>query len=414
MIEAVVAVTFIIYVIVSFAVWTRRLAREVAERRKTENELRASQQRLELAMQCGNLGYWDINLKQEKAIYSRRFEEMLGYEYLQMSQERKLYIDSIHKDDRDEVLNKFDECRLGKIKEFSYEYRIVTVQGDIRWMISRGAAVERDEEGVATRIVGVVADITKRKLDELNVMNARDDALEARLAADQANLILEEKVAERTRDLQLTQDITIQAMASLAETRDNETGLHIRRTQNYIKIIAELLAEHPRFCDYLDSSAIDILYKSAPLHDIGKVGIPDSILLKQGKLTSDEFEIMKKHAQYGYDALLRAEESVGYNHSISFLKTAGEIALSHHEKWDGSGYPQGLAGDDIPLSARLMAIADVYDALVSKRIYKKAFSHEEAVDIIRDERGTHFDPDVTDVFLANSYAFNEVAIKYAD
>ena len=208
------------------------------------------------------------------------------------------------------------------------------------------------------------------------------------------------------------QDVTILAMASLAETRDNETGNHIRRTQLYVHALAIALKTHPRFRDVLTPENIQLLYKSAPLHDIGKVGVPDSILRKPGKLTSEEFEEMKRHTFYGRDAILRAEQQLGSR--ASFLRFAREIALSHQEKWDGSGYPEGLVGDAIPVSARLMAVADVYDALVSKRIYKPAYSHAYALEIIEQGRGLHFDPDVVDAFLNIRNRVEEIATHYAD
>ena len=170
------------------------------------------------------------------------------------------------------------------------------------------------------------------------------------------NSFLEREVARRTCDLQAIQDVTIHAMASLAETRDNETGNHIRRTQHYVRVLAEALAGQPRFAAQLDAQRIDMMCKSAPLHDIGKVGIPDHILLKPGRLTAEEFEIMKTHTTLGRDAIDHAEAQLGM--PLEFLACAKEIAYSHQEKWDGSGYPQGLAGDAIPLSARLMALAD--------------------------------------------------------
>jgi putative two-component system response regulator len=223
---------------------------------------------------------------------------------------------------------------------------------------------------------------------------------------------LELEVAQRTAEISTIQDVTILAMASLAETRDNETGNHIRRTQLYVQALAVQLRDHPRFRDELTTENIQLLYKSAPLHDIGKVGVPDHILRKPGRLTPDEFEEMKRHTIYGRDAILRAEELLGSQ--ASFLRFAREIALSHQEKWDGSGYPEGLAGDAIPLSARLMAVADVYDALISKRVYKPAFPHDEAVRIITEGRGAHFDPDVVDAFLAIRHKVRAIAVKFAD
>ncbi len=218
-------------------------------------------------------------------------------------------------------------------------------------------------------------------------------------------------IRERTEEIQRTRDVTILSLASLAETRDNETGAHILRTQHYVLALAEQLSDHPRFRDTLDAETTQLLHKSAPLHDIGKVGIPDAILLKPGKLTDEEFEIMKGHAQLGGDAIRVAEKELGGN---SFLRFAREIAESHHEKWDGSGYPRGLRGDDIPLSGRLMALADVYDALISKRVYKPAFSHEKAKGILLEGKGQHFDPDVVEAFLAVEGRFQEIAAHYRD
>jgi len=226
------------------------------------------------------------------------------------------------------------------------------------------------------------------------------------------NAFLRSEVEARTRDVQVIQDVTIMAMASLAETRDNETGNHIRRTQHYVRALARKLKPHPRFRAALDNETIELLFKSAPLHDIGKVGIPDRILLKPGKLTVEEFEVMKTHTTLGRDAILAAEKLL--DTPSSFLRFAREIAHYHQEKWDGSGYPDGLAGDRIPISARLMALADVYDALISKRVYKPAFPHSKAVEIIREGRGSHFDPDVTDAFLAIADSFQAIAERFTD
>jgi putative two-component system response regulator len=225
------------------------------------------------------------------------------------------------------------------------------------------------------------------------------------------NRYLLAEVARRTEQVQIIQDVTIMAMASLAETRDNATGNHIRRTQHYVRALAEKLQTLPRYRSEFDDETILSLFKSAPLHDIGKVGIPDSILLKPGKLTAEEFEIMKKHTVLGRDTILAAEKLIGA--PSSFLRHAREIAMSHQEKWDGSGYPERLKGDAIPMSARLMALADVYDALISKRVYKPAWRHDAAVKLIREGRGTHFDPDITDAFLQIQDQFRAIAVRYA-
>lgn len=219
------------------------------------------------------------------------------------------------------------------------------------------------------------------------------------------------QIIERNMELSTTREVTILTLASLAEARDNETGAHILRTQRYVKALAVYLQKDSPYADELEDETIDLLYKSAPLHDIGKVGIPDAILLKPGKLTDDEFEIMKGHAQIGADALKVAEKHLGTN---SFLDIARTISLTHHEKWDGSGYPRGLRGTDIPLAGRLMAIADVYDALITKRVYKPAFDHAKAMAIIIDGKGKHFDPVIIDALLAIESQFIQIASEFSD
>ena len=226
------------------------------------------------------------------------------------------------------------------------------------------------------------------------------------------NSSLEQEVTKRIKEVTMIQDVTILAMTSLAETRDSDTGNHIRRTQNYIYALSRKLQTHPHFSDFLTDRNIDMLFKSAPLHDIGKVGIPDRILLKPGRFEPAEMEIMKTHAALGRDALENAEFMVGTK--VDFLTMAKEIAYSHHEKWDGSGYPQGLAGDAIPISARLMALADVYDALVSRRIYKEPMQHEKAIKIIEEGKGKHFDPDIVDAFLSIAIHIKSVAARFCD
>ncbi|ANH66392.1 HD-GYP domain-containing protein [Mitsuaria sp. 7] len=226
------------------------------------------------------------------------------------------------------------------------------------------------------------------------------------------NQYLEQEVERRTRQVVAIQDVTIQAMASLAETRDNETGNHIRRTQHYVRCLALALREHPRFREFLTEVHVEALFKSAPLHDIGKIGIPDRILLKPGRLTAEEFEVMKTHTTLGREAIEQAEQRLGT--SVEFLRFAKEIAYGHQEKWNGSGYPLGLAGDAIPISARLMAVADVYDALISRRVYKEPMPHAQAAAIIREGRGAHFDPDIVDAFDRCEAEFQDIAARFVD
>lgn len=249
---------------------------------------------------------------------------------------------------------------------------------------------------------------------------------DAKVRLEMANLILkngsskleamvQERTAQllyRTEEIETIKETTILALSSLAETRDNETGNHIRRTQNYMRSLGLRLRYHPRFKDFLSADNIELLYKLAPLHDIGKVGIPDHILLKPGKLTPEEFEVMKTHATLGGNAIAAAEDRI--NTKSVFLRIARQIAVGHHEKWDGGGYPFGLKGDDIPIPARLMAVADVYDALLSRRVYKAGMDHSEASAIIVAGRGKHFDPDIVDAFVAIQDEFIVIAEKYSD
>jgi adenylate cyclase len=218
------------------------------------------------------------------------------------------------------------------------------------------------------------------------------------------------EVRERTRKLALTQDAVIQSLAALAETRHHETGGHIQRTRHYMRALAMRLRDHPRFHHYLDDTAVDLLYRLAPLHDIGKVGVSDRTLLKPDALTPEEYEEMKRHTLCGSETIRHAKNLLGED---SFLRIADEIALTHHEWWDGTGYPKGLKGEEIPIPGRLMAVADSYDAIISPRSYKPARSHEEAVHDLRKHRGTHFDPDVLDAFLEAREEFRRIAERFA-
>jgi len=226
------------------------------------------------------------------------------------------------------------------------------------------------------------------------------------------NKVLEAEIAQRMEDNLIIQDVTIRALAHLAETRDPETGNHLLRTQSYIQILALQLQNHPRFQHFLTANNIQNMVKSAPLHDIGKVGIPDNILLKPGKLTADEWEVMKTHSYLGFRAIELAEQDA--ERPLEFLNIAKDISRYHHEKWDGSGYPDGLQGDAIPISARLMALADIFDALVSERAYKAAFPIEKVIETISQGRERFFDPDIVDAFLQRQNDFIAIAKRHAD
>lgn len=262
--------------------------------------------------------------------------------------------------------------------------------------------------------LGAVDYITK-PINPVVLMARVDTHLKLKQASDflrDNNSLLTAEVERRTAEISALQDVTVTAMASLAETRDNETGNHIRRTQRYMKVLAEELKTHPKFSSYLTDDQIQVLVRSAPLHDIGKVGIPDKILLKPGKLSDDEFEIMKTHTIIGRDAIAAAEAAMPFD--SAFLQCAREIALSHQEKWDGSGYPEGLSGENIPISARLMAVADVFDALISRRPYKEPMSSAQALAIVSQGSGTHFDPEIVNAFENVSTQVQTIALELAD
>ncbi|MDR1776577.1 MAG: response regulator [Desulfovibrio sp.] len=270
--------------------------------------------------------------------------------------------------------------------------------------------VTAQDEGVdeATGLSLGAQDYIKKPFIASLVRNRVDSAVELKLHRDHLN----ELVEERTRQLALTQEATIHAMANLAEWRDPETGAHIKRTQNYVRSLAQYMAKLPKFTAVMTPEFISMLYLSAPLHDVGKVAIPDAVLHKPGRLTEEEFEVMKEHTTRGRDMLTSTEEFLGEENS--FLTTAQEIAYCHHERWDGKGYPRKIQGEEIPVSARLMSVADVYDALRSKRVYKPPMSHEESAKLILDGRATQFDPDVTDAFEYLQPEFREIEERYAE
>ena len=301
------------------------------------------------------------------------------------------------------VMNGYEACRRLKENE---KLR------DIPVLFLTARSDEEDEKkgftlGAADYIVKPVSPpiLTARMKTHLALKRSRD-------ILESQNHFLDEEIQRRTKDVSIVQEASIMAMAALAETRDYETGCHLQRAKLYIKELAEYMSKTEKFKDVLTPGKIKMIVISSPLHDIGKIGIPDHILLKPGPLTDDEYEVMKKHTVLGRDAIMCAEKLIG--NMETFLTCAREIAYSHHEKWDGSGYPQRLSGEDIPLPARLMAVVDAYDALTSRRIYKEAITHEEAVSIIQADTGKHFDPDVVRAFLTLQEQFKYISERYMD
>jgi putative two-component system response regulator len=279
-------------------------------------------------------------------------------------------------------------------------------------------AIEDEQHGLALGAVDYIAKplrpaiVLARVHTHLELKRARDELKSAHDRLQLNNDKLEVEIGRRMAENLVIQNVTIRALARLAETRDLETGNHILRTQEYVDALARLASAHPRFAQELGEHSIAVIAKSAPLHDIGKVGIPDQVLLKPGKLTPEEWKIMKSHARMGADAISRAVADT--HEPVEFLAYATQIALRHHERWDGSGYPDGLAGEDIPLAARLMALADVFDALISRRVYKDALPFDQVHGIMAEQRGRHFDPDLLDIFLAGFDRFCDIARLHPD
>ena len=301
------------------------------------------------------------------------------------------------------VLDGYETCRILKSDEQLKDIPVIflTSKSDVA---DETKGFELGAEDFITKPVNPVILLTRVKT-HLELKRARD-------FLKSENIYLESEVTRRTKEIALIQEVSIMAMVSLAETRDSETGNHIQRTKLFVKELCDYLGKLPKFKETLSTKNIDLIVASAPLHDIGKVGIPDSILMKPGKFTQEEFEVMKAHTTLGRDAILKAEQLM--TQPDTFLRYPKEMVYSHHEKWDGSGYPLGLSYEAIPLSARIIALADVYDALTSKRVYKQPIPHAEAVNIIKSESGKHFDPEIVEAFIAINQIFPYISSKYID
>lgn len=279
--------------------------------------------------------------------------------------------------------------------------------------------LDEDEKADFLEYLKTQSDSFQDVLYKSIVQKAKDiDTLNEKLVSSNRELTrlkdsLEEKVEQRTRQIRMTQDVTIFSLARLAESRDNETGEHLDRIRHLSLALSKAVASKEKYSEIINKSFLYNIFHSSPLHDIGKVGISDTILLKPAKLTVDEFDIMKKHTLIGGKTLEDAEKQLlkKSKAEISFLSMGKAIAYYHHEKWDGSGYPFGLSEEKIPLVARIVAIVDVYDALVSKRVYKEAFSHKDSIEIIQGDRGKHFDPELVDIFLSIEDVFHRITQK---
>ncbi len=296
--------------------------------------------------------------------------------------------------------------------ESGHEAYEMICQGDVRivisdWQMPGMNGIELCQK-VRNRLLGdyvyfiLLTSLSGREFLVKGLKAGADDFLTKPIDPDELHVRL--RVAERVVQLG-NRELIVFSLAKLAESRDPETGVHLERMREYSRLLTRRLARIPKYSTQIDADFIRAIYLTSPLHDIGKVGIPDNILLKPGKLTTEEFEIMKQHAIIGCKTLDAAYAACP---SAEYLRLARDIACSHHEKYDGSGYPHGLIGEEIPLCARIVALADVYDALTTRRVYKEAYSHSVARGIIVDSSGTHFDPDVVAAFIDLEEDFQQV------
>jgi len=351
-------------------------------------ELLYSRSVLAEAQEIARLGRWDIYPAQGNIIWSQSMYTILDLDSSEPASS-DLFFSLVHPDDLQQVNEMFEEMLVSQ-KPWTARYRLLTGSGTTKWVHVRFYS-EYDSKGNPAHLYGTIQDVTELKIIE--------DELE------EYNQHLERLVEEKVEEISASQMATIYALVGLAESRDDDTGAHIERTASFCRLLAMKARSIPEYADAVNDTFIETIYKSSPLHDIGKVGISDSILLKPGKLTDEEFTIMKTHVQIGYDTLFKVVKQYNGN---EFLKMGAEIALYHHEKWNGSGYNKGLREQEIPLSARIMAISDVYDALRSKRVYKDAFSHEKSAKIIISSRGSHFDPSLVDLFIQHQEEFRSL------
>jgi response regulator RpfG family c-di-GMP phosphodiesterase len=340
------------------------------------------------AQEIALIGNWELNLSTKQLWWSDTMNRILETDP-SANLDLTFYFQKVYPDDKELVRQIYQDMQNG-MASAEYRYRLLLEGNRVKWVHIRFVA-SKDFRGNPARVHGTIQDITSAKVVEEKL--------------EEYNHHLEELVQKKVAEVSVSQMATIHALVKLSESRDDETGEHIVRTSQYCRLLAEKLWEMGGHQREIDRAFIDGITQASPLHDIGKVGIPDAVLLKPGRLTPEEFEIMKTHTTIGYQTLASIEKK---DTGSAFIKVGMEITLCHHEKWDGSGYPKGLKGEEIPISARIMALADVYDALRSKRVYKEGFTHENSLKIITQGRGDHFDPLLVDVFLENDSAFRDI------
>jgi PAS domain S-box-containing protein len=348
----------------------------INERNRALEALQESEEKYRTILENIEEGYYEIDFEGYFTFVNDSMSKILGVP--KMDLQFMNFWEFMDEDKAGLIYETFLECRRSgrPVKAFDCEFKI---EGATLF-IEASVSLRRDTKGLPIGYRGVLRDRTEKKKMEMDLLESYRKVHEARSA-------------------------TILGLAKLAEYRDEGTGTHLERIREYARILAVQLSQNPKFNDWVDQQYIDDIYQSSILHDIGKVGTPDALLLKPGGLTDEEFTIIKRHTIMGGNALKAIESQI---EGKSFLAMGKEIAYNHHEKWDGSGYPRGLKGEAIPLSARIIAVADVYDALTTKRFYKKAYSHEKAKAMIIRLKGKHFDPEIVEAFIAIEAEFNRV------
>lgn len=337
------------------------------------------------AQQIAMIGRWDVYFESDEVIWSKSLYDILEID-TSIKASSDLFFDHVYPQDVELVSDLYKKMFV-MYEPWTAKYRLIMKDGRVKWVHLRCNPIV-NERGDIVRYYGTIQDITEMRNAELEL--------------EKYTKHLEALVDEKVQEISSSQMAMIYALIKLAESRDDDTGAHIERTASFCRLLAKKACIISEYSAELTDSYITTIYNASPLHDIGKVGIPDYILLKPGKLTTDEFEIMKTHAQIGFQTLSKIASKFNQN---TFIRMGMDIALNHHEKWSGGGYPMGISGCDIPLSARIMAIADVYDALRSKRVYKEAFSHEKSIEIISEGEGKDFDPTLISIFLRNQGEF---------
>jgi PAS domain S-box-containing protein len=349
----------------------------IKKRKHAEETLRQSEEKYRTILESIEEGYYEIDLNGRFTFSNPSLQKifLLARDGLL---ETKLS-DFISGEQQQEFFTLLEQIKKDKAVASTFECEIETPPGSQK-IIELSVSTINDAKMKTVGFRGIIRDITEKRMLERNLLQSLKDVKEARTGV-------------------------ILGLAKLAEYRDTDTGSHLERIREYTKIIVKELRTLPKYKEYITDEYIEDLYYSSILHDIGKVGVPDAILLKPGKLTTEEFEIIKQHAILGGKAISDIDKQF---ENQSFLTIAKELAYYHHERWDGKGYPNGLKEQQIPLSARVVSFADVYDALTSKRCYKDAYNHEEAKSILLDERGKAFDPDIVDAFLKYDNEFHMI------